>query len=316
MKPTIPDGVYPTMITPYTKDNHIDFGALDAMVEWYAEHGCDGLFAVCQSSEIFHLTLDERIGIADRVRKKVDELAGRGRPAMAVVASGHISDSMEAQADELRAIWETGADAMVWISNRLDIANTSDEAWIRDAEKLLDKLPEDMPLGIYECPYPYKRLLTEPILKWCISTGRFRFIKDTCCDAALIRQRLKLLDGTGLKLFNANAQTLLESMRDGGAGYCGVMANFHPDLYVWLHRNFPAYPDKAERMQALLCLAAFTEALAYPVTAKYNMNLEGIRMETLSRVRDAEELTAYHRSVIDQMRQIMIYTREEINQII
>lgn len=35
-------------------------------------------------------------------------------------------------------------------------------------------------------------------------------------------------------IYNADSTTLMSSLLAGGAGYSGVMANFHPDLYVWL----------------------------------------------------------------------------------
>ena len=46
-------GVYPTMITPYTEDNRIDYQAVERLLQWYAERNADGVFAICQSSEIF-----------------------------------------------------------------------------------------------------------------------------------------------------------------------------------------------------------------------------------------------------------------------
>ena len=76
-------GVYPTMITPYNKDGKIDFGAVDALVEWYWKKGCDGIFAACQSSEIFFLTLDERVALARRVKEKAAALADGSRPGLA-----------------------------------------------------------------------------------------------------------------------------------------------------------------------------------------------------------------------------------------
>ena len=42
----LPGGVYPTMITPY-KNGVIDETAVRALVDWYAEQGCSGIFAVC-----------------------------------------------------------------------------------------------------------------------------------------------------------------------------------------------------------------------------------------------------------------------------
>ena len=89
-------------------------------------------------------------------------------------------------------------------------------------------LPSDAKLGLYECPYPYKRLETPKILDWCLSSGRFCYMKDTCCDAQMIAQRTKQLKGSYFKLLNANCQTLLETMRNGADGYCGIMCNYHP----------------------------------------------------------------------------------------
>ena len=42
-------GIYPTMITPY-KDGKIDYEGVNNLVNWYYENGCNGIFAVCQSS--------------------------------------------------------------------------------------------------------------------------------------------------------------------------------------------------------------------------------------------------------------------------
>lgn len=37
-------GVYPTMITPYTKNGEIDYEGAEHIVDWYMEKGCDGIF--------------------------------------------------------------------------------------------------------------------------------------------------------------------------------------------------------------------------------------------------------------------------------
>ena len=285
----------PTMVTPYSEDGNVDYNAAKELCKMYINAGCQGIFASCQSSEIFFLTEDERVKLAKTVK---DEVGDR----LTVVASGHVSDDFESQVRELNRICETGVDALILITNRMDIENTSDEKWISDCEKLIAKLPEDMPLGLYECPKPYKRLLTEKMLEWCKSTGRFRFIKDTCCDEAEIERRLRQLDGSGIMLFNANAQTLYRSLKAGAAGYCGVMANFHPELYVKLMEKIDTDDKAALEIADFLSLAAFTESLAYPVTAKYHLahNL-GLDVLTHTRCRSDSELTDYHKMCIDQM---------------
>ena len=301
-------GTYPTMITPYHDDNTVDYEAVKNITNWYIDNGCTGIFAVCQSSEMIYLSLDEKVKIAKTV---VETVKASGKN-VSVVASGHNSDDMNAQIEEMTAIANTGVDAIVWVSNRLDLHNDGDDVWIKNAEYLLSKLPEDIAIGIYECPYPYKRLLTPKILDWCISTGRFAFIKDTCCDPDMLEARLDQLKGTSIKLFNANSQTFLYTLRHGAAGFSGIMGNFHPDLYAWVCDNYEKEPEKAERVQGFLTLTAFLEALAYPQTAKYHMNKAGVPMSLWSRSCDQKKFTKYQRMIIDELMQTENHVREII----
>jgi len=300
-------GSFVTMVTPFCRDGSIDIGAVRAMCDWYSEMGLDGIFTACQSSEIFHLTVGERVLLTQTVVDRCRELASAypARPKMTVVASGHVSDSFAEQVYELQAVSDCGIDTLILISNRMDIANTSEEQWIAETSALMEALP-DIPLGVYECPYPYKRLMGDRMLSFCAQSGRFLYMKDTCCDADMIAHRCELLARTPMKLYNANAQTLLDSLQSGAAGYCGVMCNFHPDLYAKLCANVDQNPAEARRLQAFLGTAAFTEALAYPVTAKYHLKeIAGLPLDSLeTRKRPAADLTRYHRDCILQMEQL------------
>lgn len=286
-----------TMITPYTKEGKPDLQTAKEYVKWYYNAGLTGVFAVCQSSEIFYLSMEERVALNGCVYQQAKALS----PDFLVVSSGHVSDAFEDQAKELNAIWDSGTDALILITNRLDPDNEGDDVFISNAEKLIAQLPREAKLGLYECPYPYKRLVTPKILDWCLSTGRFYYMKDTCCDAALIAQRAKQLQGSHFKLLNANCQTLLESMRAGANGYCGIMCNFHPRLYAWLGKNY--LRPEADAVQAVTGTFGFTEVgLPYPLTAKYHMGLCGIPTENVARNRQSAELTDYAKSCMRQMK--------------
>ncbi len=296
-------GVFPTMITPYTEKNEVDYEGVKKLVKWYWEKGCDGIFAVCQSSEIFFLALEERVRIAQTVIETAKALAqsDQSRKPMKIVVSGHVSDSFADQVKELNAMAKTGADGLILISNRMDVANTTEEKWIEDMQKLIAAIASDIPLGLYECPKPYKRLLTEKMIKACVETGRFAFIKDTCCDAAMVKLRLEWLKDTDIGLYNANAQTLLETLRYGADGYCGVMANFHPELYSWLF--YHTDDVRADEVQSLLGICAFTESLAYPATAKWYLNeYEEMGITSLSRAVDCKLITDYQKGCLAQMK--------------
>ena len=292
---------FTTMITPYKKDGSVDIETALKYVDFYYENGLDGIFAVCQSSEIFFLSLEERVALNKAVYSRAKELEGKGGRPFTVVSSGHVSDTIEGQIEELCAVAASGTDALIFITNRFDPNNEGDDVFIKNAERVIAALPKSIKLGLYECPYPYKRLVTPKILDWCISTGRFTYMKDTCCDADLIKERIEQLKGSGFKLLNANCQTLLRSIRDGGDGYCGIMCNFHPALYSWLAKNYN--DERADLVQSVIGTFGFTEAgLPYPITAKYHMSLRGIPTELTARNRKGEVLSEYARDCMRQMK--------------
>lgn len=297
-----PGGVWPVMLTSFKSTGEVDYNALEQLVDWYIARGCDGLFAVCQSSEMFHLSLEERVGVAKAV---VAYAQGR----VPVIASGHISDEEADQVEEVNKIAETGVDAVILITNRFAAENESDELWMERCESFLEKINGDIPLGFYECPYPYKRLISTENLRKCAETGRFHFLKDTCCDLALIKERLEVIKGTSLKLYNANTSTLLDSLRCGAEGFSGVMANFHPELYVHLY----AHQDEENitYLQDFLTIASLIERQYYPVNAKYHLqHCEKLAMDTYSRKQDDTGLTETFRKEVEMLHALARKTAE------
>ena len=295
-------GVYPTMITPYTVDNQLDMEAVDRLVDFYADQGCQGIFAVCLSSEMFRLSEDERVALAARVVK-----AARGR--LCVVASGHVADSMDDQLRELRRMADTGVDNVVLVANRLARPEDPDDVLLASLERILEAMPE-VTFGMYECPAPYKRPLTDRLLTFMAESGRFSFIKDTCCDADILAHRAWLLAGRA-QLFNANAATVLASLRTGGAGFSGIMGNFHPDLYVRLFSIWREQPEKADMLQAVLSVLSGEERSYYPVSCKYHMNLMGVPMGLASRTRDMNGMQKGDRLEMEDLLRMEKLVREQ-----
>lgn len=295
-------GVYPTMITPYTVDNQLDMEAVDRLVDFYADQGCQGIFAVCLSSEMFRLSEDERVALAARVVK-----AARGR--LCVVASGHVADSMDDQLRELRRMADTGVDNVVLVANRLARPEDPDDVLLASLERILEAMPE-VTFGMYECPAPYKRPLTDRLLTFMAESGRFSFIKDTCCDADILAHRAGLLAGRA-QLFNANAATVLASLRTGGAGFSGIMGNFHPDLYVRLFSIWREQPEKADMLQAVLSVLSGEERSYYPVSCKYHMNLMGVPMGLASRTRDMNGMQKGDRLEMEDLLRVEKLVREQ-----
>jgi len=142
-------------------------------------------------------------------------------------------------------------------------------------QTLLDSTGQ-IPLGIYECPKPYWRLLSPETMKWVASTGRFYTFKDTCCSIPGIQQKLavlKELGPTNFKFFNANMATLLDSISMGGNGFCGIAANCYPHLISWLCRNAKTQQLLAQKLQYFLSVFELTVATKYPQSAKHYLQM-------------------------------------------
>ncbi len=254
-------GIIPVMITPFTADNHIDWPAYERLINWYIDNGAEALFAVCQSSEMYYLSLEERLELA---RFTVRTVQNR----VPVVASGHVSEQLAEQCTELAAMADSGVDGLILVTNRLSAPDSDSQQLRTNLDRLLAALPKDLRLGLYECPAPYRRLLTDQELQYCAQTGRFVLLKDVSCDLSIVKRRIALTKGTPLTINNANAAIAWPALQAGAAGFCGVMNNIHPDLYRWLQDYGSRHPNLAEELATFLVLAAMSETMGYPKLAK------------------------------------------------
>jgi 4-hydroxy-tetrahydrodipicolinate synthase len=276
---TLTAGAWPVMLTPFDAQKQIDWPAFDRLVDWYLAADIEGLFTVCFSSELFNLTPDERLQLARRT------VALAGKRAK-VIAAGAFGDTPEQTAAAVARLAETGVDAVVLLTNQFCKEGDSDDAWRAGCEAFLRQADPRIPLGLYECPLPYKRLLNPALMRWAAQTGRFHFFKDTCCDLAQIKVKIAAISGTSMRFYNAHTATLLPSMLAGGHGFSGCGANAIPQLYAWLCRNHAGHPETARALQEFLIASSPAVDDKYPHSVKAYLNMHGVTMTTVSRLRD------------------------------
>jgi 4-hydroxy-tetrahydrodipicolinate synthase len=277
------------MLTPLTTDQRIDWAGVDRLTDWYLAAGVAGLFAVAQSSEMFALDDAERLDLARRVVRRV---AGR----VPVVASGTFDRSVAAQADFVRRMADAGVAAVTVLTGMMAEAGEDDAVWRGRVERLLT-LTDPLPLALYECPAPYHRLLSPDLVAWAAATGRFHLLKETSRSIEQVRVKIAATRGTPLGIYNADATTLLPSLRDGGRGYCGIAANVYPALLVQLCATFATAPDAAEQLQDFLTVADVIVHTGYPITAKTYLRQCDLDVLPLSRV-SSFDVTDYHQRVL------------------
>ena len=269
-------GIIPVMLTAFDDHGGIDWESQKRLTEWYLKKGSESLFAVCQSSEMLYLDLGERAALA---RFTVDVVDGR----VPVIASGHVGVTLEEQIIELTKIATTGIDCLVFVTNRLDPDNLGSEHLFKTIETLKKELPTDLPLGLYECPAPYRRLLSDDEIVYFAQDPRFVILKDVSCDIKTVRRRLELTKNSSLVISNANAAIAFEAIKSGASGFCGVFNNFHPDLYRWLQDEGEIHTELADELARFLVLSAATEGMGYPKLAKAYHQRLGTILSSFSR---------------------------------
>jgi 4-hydroxy-tetrahydrodipicolinate synthase len=290
----MPKGFIPVMLTPFREDGSVDFDTLTRLTEFYLDAGAAGLFATCLSSEMYELTPDERLAVTKHV---VQTAAGR----VPVVATGTFGGKLAQQADFVKKTADAGVQAVIVISSLLAQAEESDEVWRERAHDLL-RQTDAVPLGFYECPVPYKRLLSPEILGELVATGRVTYHKDTSLDLTQVKAKLAATQGQTFGLYDAYMVHAVESLRAGSAGLSCIQGNFFPELIVWLCRHFDD-PNQAEAVDAVQ--AFFTKNMdlmhsAYPTIAKYALAKRGFPISEKTR-RDVGPLTPDLRARVDAL---------------
>jgi len=284
----------PVMITPYTTDGKIDFNTLSKLTDFYLEAGASGFFANCASSEMYKLSPEERLALGRHVVKHISG-------AMPVVASGSFGDSIAERADFTKAMYHTGVNAVILITSLIATKEENDDKLIEHFDSFM-QMTDNIPVGTYECPSPYKRLLTPKVLKYLVETNRLIYHKDTSLDTRLIAEKLEISKNSRLELYDAHAPNATASLKLGAKGISAIAGNFYPELFAWLCKNVnePSKQEDVQWLQSNLTRMDKIIGSGYPVSAKYFLNKRGVPMNLICRS-NTTTLTSQQTTALDSL---------------
>jgi 4-hydroxy-tetrahydrodipicolinate synthase len=273
----LPFGFWPVMITAFSSDNRLDLDGVRKLTDMYMQAGANGLFANCLSSEMFQLSNDERLKLTGTV---VEHCNG----AIPVVATGTFSRNCRENSEFIRKLHGQGATAVVLISSVLVDPGEDDDVLKGRIEEIMENTGE-IPLGLYECPEPYKRQISAEMMAWLAGTGRFWYHKDTSCDAGIISSKLDNIRGSQFQLYNADTPSALASLRVGAKGISPISGNFYPELYSHFLKLYQQGEDKQLKSlnTQLTVMDKVTHAF-YPYSAKLFLQKRGLPIGTTSRI--------------------------------
>src|SRR5690606_34455925 len=273
-----PKGFVPVMLTPFKENGAVDYDGLTKLTELYLNAGAAGLFANCQSSEMFDLTAEERLAVT----KHVVTVANGAVP---VVAAATFGGKIERQADFVKRMYDTGIEAAIVVTNMLAGELEAEELFNERVHLLFDLTP-GIPFGFYECPEPFKRVLTAAQLQQFVATGRVVYHKDTCLDIGLVKAKLTATKSvTAFGLYDAYMVHAVESLKAGSAGLSCIQGNYYPELVVWLCENYANTEKQAEVTKVQEFFATNMDVMhdTYPASAKYILGQRGLDIRLFCR---------------------------------
>jgi 4-hydroxy-tetrahydrodipicolinate synthase len=288
-------GFIPVMLTPFKNDGSIDYRGLKKLTELYIESGASGLFANCLSSEMFELSEVERIELINHVIKTVDG-------AIPVVATGTFGGPLKSQADFVKKVYDTGVDAVIGITGLLAEEQDGEEIFEANVEEIL-RLTTGIPFGFYECPVPYKRVISPEQLGRLVNSGRVTYHKDTCLDIEQIKQKIASTQGHNFGLYDAYMGHAVKSLEAGAAGLSCIQGNFFPELIVWLCNNYdnPLLTNEVNEIQNFFIENMDVMHNVYPVISKYALQSRGLDISTFVRRGDIGKFDANIKMEIDNL---------------
>lgn len=284
------------MITPFNLKAKVDLDVVSNLVDFYLAAGVKGFFANCLSSEMYSITEDERLELTQYIVRYVN-----GR--VPVVATGSFGLSVYDKAEFTKKIYDTGIDAVILITGHYANVEDNDDVLLKNFDRMF-KLTGDIPLGMYECPAPYKRIIGADTFKTLLSSNRLVYHKDTSIDLEKVKAKIDIVKETNssLEFFDAHSPNAMYSLQMGAKGMSSISGNFYPEILVWMVNNATdsANQEEVKWLQAEISRVDPLIHIAYPMSAKYFLRKRGLPVRTISRA-TALELTPEQKKTLDEI---------------
>lgn len=286
----------PVMITPFNLKAKVDLDAVSTLVDFYLAAGVKGFFANCLSSEMYSITEDERLELTKHVVQYVN-----GR--VPVVATSSFGLTINDKAEFTKKIYDTGIDAAILITGHFANIEDADEVLLKNFERMF-KLTGNIPLGMYECPAPYKRILGTDVFKTLLASNRFVYHKDTSINLESVKAKLEVVKtaNPNFEFYDAHSPNAMYSLQMGAKGMSSISGNFYPEILVWMvnNANDPAKLEEVKWLQGEISRVDPLIHIAYPMSAKYFLRKRGLPVRTISRA-TALELTPDQKKTLDEI---------------
>ena len=263
-------GVYALMLTPYHDDLSIDYETYKAYTEFQVATGVGHLFAVCGTSEMAEMTLDER--------EKLAALTVQYASGTPVVATANLEPSWFAQVEEVKRMSQTGVDGLIFVTKGMHDDPERQYTYLNELAQYTE-----LPLFLYEFPGCQPHKMEADVYKRLIDTGRFVGIKDTTSNMQDIGEKIAVQGDSNV--LQANIPLLFEAWKAGARGVMATPTSCGAQLFQKMWDEFTAGDlAAAEHTFQIINLLDCAIDSGFNRSAKYLVQLQGVcGMKPISR---------------------------------
>jgi len=267
------EGAAVAIITPFTKNNEVDYESLGKLIEFQIENKTDSIVACGTTGEASTLTHEEHL---DVIRYTVKKVAGR-----VPVIAGTGSNCTETAIYLSQEAEKAGADALLVVTPYYNKATQNGlvEHFVAIANSV------KIPVILYNVPSRTGcNILPATVMKMVERAANIVAIKEACGDISQIAQLAALSKGK-IDIYSGNDDQIVPVLSLGGKGVISVLSNVAPkETHDIVMSYLEGDVKKSCKMQleALeLVKALFCEVNPIPVKAAVNMmgfEAGGLRM--------------------------------------
>ncbi|WP_164821511.1 dihydrodipicolinate synthase family protein [Paenibacillus koleovorans] len=281
-------GVYALLLTPFEQSGEVDWNGYERHVEWQLSKKPNGLFAVCGTSEMNYLSLEERIQLA----RAAVQRAG----ATPVAATVNLNDDLATHLEEMKRMEETGIAAAVLVPP---------DGMGQDQSRLLEYYAEmasasSIPVLLYEWPMRRNHLLDAETYRELALKHGIRGVKDTTCTREGIEAKIKAAPES--VVYQANMAYMLEAIELGAKGIMAIVSAAAADLVIEMWHSAGTDDNRARELHVKLVFLNALLSGTHPMSAKYLAALRGSTMELHCRSLKTP-LRAEHKKALDVFQQ-------------
>lgn len=256
------DGIYSLMLTPFFEDRSIDYTTYEKYADWQVEQGVDHLFAVCGSSEMRELSLEERLKLA--------ELTVKHKGNTTVVATANIEPTKEENLEEIKKMEQTGVDGIVLTTKGMGDDDDKIVSYIRELAS-----STTLPVYLYEFPGMQPHIISGKAYGELTKDGLIWGIKDTTCTLEGIQSKI---DNKGdSTVIQANMPYLWDAYVAGARGVMATPTSCGGAFFQRFHEAFVS-GDMALAEQRYNEIILLDNAIdnGFSASAKELIRLQGI----------------------------------------